>query len=146
MTEVVEEPVKKKRGRPRKENPYRYFQSYVQETFKDYAETYAELIESFYNVPSEARIEKSQWEEINNHIKQICERLTTSHDFIYKFDKYNYRPNSSWRCIDKVREEQRKKFVNEWYNNANIDNVYKGYMIFSHLKLYIVESSKEMKV
>ena len=30
MTEVVEEPVKKKRGRPRKENPYRDFQSYVQ--------------------------------------------------------------------------------------------------------------------
>ena len=146
MTEVVEEPVKKKRGRPRKEIPYRDFQSYIQETFKDYAETYAELIESFYNAPTDTRIEKSQWDDINNHIKQICERLTTSPDFNHKFDKYNYRPNSSWRGIDKVREEQRKKFVNEWYNNANIDNVYKGYMVFSHLKLYIVESSKEMKV
>ena len=60
MTEVVEEPVKKKRGRPRKENPYREFQPNVQETFKDYAETYAELIGSFYNVPTEARIEKPQ--------------------------------------------------------------------------------------
>lgn len=146
MAEVAEEPVKKKRGRPRKENPYRDFQPNVQETFKDYAETYAELIESFYNVPTEARIEKPQWEEINNHVKQICERLETSHDFNHKFDKYNYRPNTSWRGIDKIREEQRKKFVNEWYNNANIDNVYKGYMVFSHLKLYIVESSKEMKV
>lgn len=146
MAEVVEEPVKKKRGRPRKENPYRDFQPNVQETFKDYAETYAELIESFYNVPTEARIEKPQWEEINNHVKQICERLETSNDFNHKFDKYNYRPNSSWGGIDKIREEQRKKFVNEWYNNANIDNVYKGYMVFSHLKLYIVESSKEMKV
>ena len=47
MTEIVEEPVKKKRGRPRKENPYRDFQSYVQEAFNDYAETYAELIELF---------------------------------------------------------------------------------------------------
>lgn len=146
MAEVVEEPVKKKRGRPRKEDPYRDFQPHVQETFKDYAETYAELIESFYNVPTEARIEKSQWEEINNHVKQICERLESSHDFIHKFGKYNYRPNSSWGGIDKIREEQRKKFVNGWYNNANIDNVYKGYMVFSHLKLYIVESSKEMKV
>ena len=146
IAEVVEELVKKKRGRPRKENPYRDFQPNVQETFKDYAETYAELIESFYNVPTEARIEKPQWEKINNHVKQICERLEASHNFNHKFDKYNYRPNSSWGGIDKIREEQRKKFVNEWYNNANIDNVYKGYMVFSHLKLYIVESSKEMKV
>ena len=52
MAEVVEEPVKKKRGRPRKENPYRDFQPHVQETFKDYAETYAELIESFYIIIS----------------------------------------------------------------------------------------------
>lgn len=146
MTEVIEEPVKKKRGRPRKENPYRDFQPHIQDIFKDYAETYAELIESFYNVPTEARIEKPQWEEINNHVKQICERLEAFHDFNYKFDNYNYRPSSLWRGLDKIREEQRKQFVNELYNNTNIDNVYKGYMVFSHLKLYIVESSKEMKV
>lgn len=146
MTETIEEPVKRKRGRPRKENPYREFQPYIQEIFKDYTETYTELIESFCNTPLDVRIENTKWQEIYLHVKQICDKLQTFNNFTDTFDTYSYRPNSSWRGIDKIRENQRKRFVNNWYNNNNIDSVYKGYMVFLHLKLYISESSKEMKV
>ena len=51
-----------------------------------------------------------------------------------------------WRDIDEVRETQRKNAVKHFYENENLDPIYKAYMIFTHMKLYISESSKEMKV
>ena len=64
----------------------------------------------------------------------------------FLFNEYTYRPDVQWRDIDEVRETQRKNAVKHFYENENLDPIYKAYMIFTHMKLYISESSKEMKV
>lgn len=139
MKEESTEPQKKKRGRPKKYNPYNEFQPDVIDVFSSYFDSYRDIIEAFYN--STSRIEKAQWEMIYEHIKAICEKC--SHENI---KPCTYKPNSSWSGLDEIHEERRKSFVKGFAERQIENSTYKGYMIFSHLKYYIIESSKEMKV
>src|SRR5574344_17224 len=122
--EIVEQPVKKKRGRPRKVHPYEEFQPYMKEN---------------------KRIDKRFWNAIYEHVRTLNNKLYEEYSCGFKFNEYTYRTDSQWRDIDEVRETQRKNAVKHFYENENLDPIYKAYMIFTHMKLYISESSKEMK-
>ena len=142
--EIVEQPIKKKRGRPKKHHPYEEFQPYIKETFANYIEDNYDMIYLFMN--ANKRIDKKFWETIYNHVRKLNNDLYEKYSYGFNFDEYTYRPDSQWRGIDEVREEQRKNAVKHFYDDNALDTVYRGYMIFSHMKLYIAESSKEMKV
>lgn len=141
---TVEVPAKRKRGRPKKEHPYSDFQDEIKEVFKSYIDDNKELIESFIN--STKRIDKKHWLTIYNHVSDICNSLNTKNSYLDKFSDYSYRPDSMWRGLDEFRENQRKEFIKNFYQNIDLDLIYRSYMIFSHFKIYISESSKEMKV
>lgn len=142
--EIVEQPVKRKRGRPKKHHPYEEFQPYIKEAFATYIEDNYDMIYLFMN--ANKRIDKKFWENIYNHVRKLNNDLHEQYSYGFKFNEYTYRSESQWRGIDEVRENQRKNAVKHFYENENLDAVYRGYMIFTHMKLYIAESSKEMKV
>lgn len=142
--EIIEQPVKRKRGRPKKHHPYEEFQPYIKETFATYIEDNYDMIYLFMN--ANKRIDKKFWENIYNHVRKLNNDLYEKYSYGFKFNEYTYRSESQWRGIDEVRENQRKNAVKHFYENENLDTVYRGYMIFTHMKLYIAESSKEMKV
>lgn len=144
IEEVIEQPVKRKRGRPKKHHPYEEFQPYIKEAFATYIEDNYDMIYLFMN--AKKRIDKKFWESIYNHVRKLNNDLYEQDSCVFEFKEYTYRSESQWRGIDEVREEQRKNAVKHFYENENLDPVYKGYMIFTHMKLYIAESSKEMKV
>lgn len=142
--EIIEQPVKKKRGRPRKVHPYEEFQPYIKETFANYLNDNYDMIYLFMN--ANKRIDKRFWNAIYEHVRTLNNKLYEKYSCGFKFNEYTYRPDVQWRDIDEVRETQRKNAVKYFYENENLDPIYKAYMIFTHMKLYISESSKEMKV
>ena len=143
---ITEEQPKKKRGRPRKNSIYREFSDSINNLFISYVTTYNDIIEKVISYNESERISQDDWNIINNHIKFILEQLQDEL-FNNEFKDYHYKPKSSWKAIDKVREQQRINYIKYFYNNENIEDIsYKGFMIFYHLKLYITESSKECKI
>lgn len=148
VNEVVTE--KKKRGRPKKYNPYREFPENIQEIFKTYIDDYINIISLVLSYKGKSeRISQSDWNVIYNHINEINNKLYEE-DNVFQVTNmdYHYKINSQWKTIDYFREQQKIKFIDEFYNNPldKDDKVYNGYMIYSHLKLYISESSKEQKL
>lgn len=138
---------KKKRGRPKKEPVD--FLDYIKETFNDYVSVYSNLITEFINASNDIRINKNQWDKINKHVEDIREIMRTKSGgdyFLNKKEDYSYKSDSQWKGIDQVRENMRKKYVSSFYNNEYYDSVYKGYLIWQHLRVYISESSKESKI
>ena len=92
------------------------------------------------------RIDKRFWNAIYEHVRTLNNKLYEEYSCGFKFNEYTYRLDVQWRGIDEVRETQRKNAVKYFYENENLDPIYKAYMIFTHMKLYISESSKEMKL
>lgn len=148
VNEVVTE--KKKRGRPKKYNPYREFTEENQNIFKTYIEDYNNIITLFLSYKDkDIRISKNDWNIIYNHVKDINDKICEEDNVFHIFNnEYHYKPESSWKPLDAFREQQKLKFIDDFYNNPldKNDTVYNGYMIYSHLKLYIIESSKEQKI
>lgn len=147
VNEVVE---KKKRGRPKKYNPYRDFTEEDQKIFKTYIEDYKDIITLFLSYKNKnIRISKNDWNIIYNHVKNINDKICEDDDVFHIFtNEYHYKPESSWKPLDAFREQQKLKFIDDFFNNPldKNDTVYNGYMIYSHLKLYIIESSKEQTI
>ena len=140
-TSVIEEQPKKKRGRPKKFALYKDFSENITNIFSNYLITYKDIIENFIN-HDDNRINQNDWNIIYEHVKQLSKQI---HNDI-EFDDYHYKINSQWKSIDNIREQQRKQYITFFYNENIDDNIYKGYMIYCHLKSYISESSKESKI
>lgn len=71
--EIVEQPVKKKRGRPRKVHPYEEFQPYIKETFANYLNDNYDMIYLFMN--ANKRIDKRFWNAIYEHVRTLNNKL-----------------------------------------------------------------------
>lgn len=147
MTEItdVSIPVKKKRGRPKKFALYRNFSEIITNTFSNYLEQYKNIIDIILSYNNkDNRISQDDWNIIYNHVKYIND-IIKDDVFISLNEEYHYKPNSQWKTIDQIREKDMIKYINNFYNNQFIEDiVYKSFMIYSHIKLYISESSKEM--
>ena len=141
---------KKKRGRPKKYNPYREFSDIIKNIFKTYINDYKDIILLFLSYKDKNnRITEIDWNIIYNHVKNIIEKLSNDNIFHNISSDYHYKINSQWKSIDQFREQQKINFENYFYNYEKLnseDFIYNGYMIFCHMKLYIVESSKEQKI
>ena len=71
--EIVEQPIKKKRGRPRKVHPYEEFQPYIKETFANYLNDNYDMIYLFMN--ANKRIDKIFWNAIYEHVRTLNNKL-----------------------------------------------------------------------
>ena len=138
-------PVKKKRGRPKKFALYRDFSEIIKNTFNNYLEQYKNIIDIILSYNNkDNRISQDDWNIIYNHVKYIND-IIKDDVFSNLNEEYHYKPNSQWKIIDQIRENDMIKYINNFYNNQFIEDiVYKSFMIYSHIKLYISESSKEM--
>ncbi len=148
---LVAEPVdtsviKRKRGRPRKV-PFSFSEDIIN-VFNNYTVDNKELLNMFIN-STESRVSQTIWNKINDNVKSYVNKLDGKDFFLSDFKKYDYayKPNSSWKSIDSVKELSRKKCVNELLNDKVIeDEIYRSYLIFNHLKIYITETAKEIKI
>ena len=137
MSENVTEQPKKKRGRPKKIDPFADFSETTINAFNGYLDTYNTLLTDFIN--STERLTKSNWESIYSHVKQINEILGKT------TPEYNYKINSQWKPMDNIRENMRKEYIKDIISKEEIGEPLKSWLVFNHLSVYISESSKEMK-
>lgn len=136
MAETTEQP-KKKRGRPKKVDPFAEFNPIIVETFTGYVDKYKPLLESFAN--TEGRVSKENWFSLYHHVKEVGEKINK------QIPDYNYKIDSQWKLIDKVHEELRKDAVRDFLGHDDIPDMLKGWLIFGNLSVYISESAKEAK-
>jgi hypothetical protein len=147
MTEItdVSIPVKRKRGRPKKFALYADFSDIIVNTFNNYLNDYKSIIDliiSYKNL--DERINQKDWNLLYEHVKHIND-IIKDVSFNGLKSEYHYRINSQWKSLDQIRENNRINMIEDIYNDPIIEDVvYKSFMIFSHIKLYIIESSKEM--
>ena len=133
---MSEEPIKKKRGRPKKVDSFAEFKQEIVDMFSDYVNNHKALLELFVN--SEKHLSKAEWLTIQQHVNTVNGELGKT------VTEYTYKPDSSWKLIDNLRKDMRKNNIKD-IMSLDIDNTLKGWIIFNHLAVYISESSKEMK-
>lgn len=131
------EETKKKRGRPKKVDSFAEFKPYIQKVFLTYVNDYRALLEGFTNI--KGRVKKKDWQTLYEHVRSINEALGK------QYPEYNYKLDSQWKLLDTIHEEMRKDAIREFLDKHEIEDMYKGWLIFNNLSVYISESSKEMK-
>jgi hypothetical protein len=62
-----------------------------------------------------------------------------------QYPEYNYKLDTQWKLLDTIHEEMRKDAIRDFLSKHEIEDLYKGWLIFNNLSVYISESSKEMK-
>ena len=134
--EIIEQP-KKKRGRPKKVDPYAEFNESIINTFKEYINTYKDLLYGFIN--NSERINKSEWELIYNHVKEINNILGKD------YPEYTYKQSSKWKLLDDIHEKMRKEHIKFIIEENAIEEPLKSWLVFNHLSVYIAESSAQLK-
>ena len=109
--EIVEQPIKKKRGRPRKVHPYEEFQPYIKETFANYLNDNYDMIYLFMN--ANKRIDKRFWNAIYEHVRTLNNKLYEEDIYLDK-DKYQ----EVLKEINEVKEQIKIK-EEMWDNLTN---------------------------
>jgi hypothetical protein len=131
------EEAKKKRGRPKKVDSYAEFKPQIKDVFSTYVNDYRTLLEGFTNI--EGRVKKKDWQILYEHVKTINELIGK------QYPEYNYKLDTQWKLLDTIHEEMRKDAIRDFLSKHEIEDLYKGWLIFNNLSVYISESSKEMK-
>lgn len=94
---------------------------------------------------SDNKIEKNDWLIIKKIISDISEKLAEYNKLCRFNNDIHKKPNSSLSGLDIIRENKAKENVIKYIDGA-YNEPYKSYMIYSHIKRYIIESCKEIKV
>ena len=137
--------VPKKRGRKPKVDKSKF------ENFPEYIETYVKtkILENYNFInemfSSEEPITKENWLKCRDMISEISEELIKYNKLCVFNSTITKKSNSTLKGIDEYREKYAKSIILH-YLNSDLREPNKSYMVYLHIKKYLQESCKELKI